>query len=407
MSTICWRGALSAAAPRPTASVVRQREQPAGDRGTRTRDEQRPEVVTLGLLAAPGLAHELANQLARELPGLLRARFPNVDWRVEVREELAAAASSSDVDLVEIAHERMMEAGWSLAVCLTDFPVHVGSRPTTAYASATHGVGLVSVPALGAVNLDRRVREAVLRVIEGLLGEHVENAERVDDRQRNARMRQRLEELASPVGRAKVERERGAIRFVSAVARGNMRLLVGMVRANRPWRLVAGLSRAVVGALGLAVFGVASPGVWLLADGMPWQRLALIGLGSVLVTAVSLVVAHGLWERTDSAPEARERAVLFNLATAITVGIGVLTLHLALFVINFLSAVVLIREPVLASQVKHDVDLGAYFMLAWLVTSLATLGGALGAALENDRTVRLAAYGRRRDARMEAERRAA
>jgi hypothetical protein len=51
--------------------------------------------------------------------------------------------------------------------------LHVGRRPVTAYASATLGVGVVSVPALGAVAVEGRVREAVVRLVDGLLGETV------------------------------------------------------------------------------------------------------------------------------------------------------------------------------------------------------------------------------------------
>jgi uncharacterized membrane protein len=348
-------------------------------------------------LAAPGLAYELATRLARQLPGILRRRYPEVEWQVVVREEAAAAASSHDVDLVEIARKRMLDEGWKLAVCLTDFPIHMGTRPVTAYASATHNVGLVSVPALGAANLESRVRAAVLRVIDGALGERVDRKGAGRERNGSDRVRARLEELASPVGRAEVTDDH-SVRFVTAVARGNLRLLVGMVRANRPYRLISGLSRAIVGALGLAIFGVASPGVWMLADGTTWAWLTVIGATSVVMTWVSLVVAHGLWERTDSPrPEVRERVVLFNLATAITVAIGVLTLYLALLAINAIAAGMLIRPGILARQVGHDVGVWEYVALAWLVTSLATLGGALGAALENDRTVRAAAYGHRRE----------
>jgi uncharacterized membrane protein len=360
--------------------------------------------MSIGLLAAPGIPYDLSLSLARELPDLLRARLPGVRWEVEVMVEPMAAASDDDVDLVEGAHQRLLSEGWKLAVCLTDFPIHVGNRPVTAYASPTHGVGLVSVPALGAVNLDERVRSAVLNLIEGLLGETVDDQESADDPERQERMLRRLQEFASGLGEAEVQEGRQGIRFVSAVWRGNVRLLIGMVRANRPWRLVAGLSRALVGALGLDIFGVASPGVWLLADGLSWWRLLVVALASVVATCVTLIVAHGLWRHSHSSqPEPRERVALFNLTTALTVAIGIATLYLALVAINLVSAAVLVTTDVLGRQLGHPVDVVDYLVLACLVSSLATLGGALGAAVENDRAVREAAYGYRPDARTEAE----
>ena len=376
---------------------------PAGSR----HDDGRTEPVTLALLAAPGLAYDLAQQLARELPGILARRFRGIRWDIVVRAEPMAAASDNDVDLVEIAHRRMLAEGWKLAICLTDFPIHVGNRPVTAHASATYGVGLVSVPALGAINLDDRVRDAVLRLVEGLLGESVSHPDGADDRGRHRRMRERLEELASPVGRAEVKEDQ-TFRFVNAIWRGNFRLLLGMVRANRPWRLIAGLSRAIVGALGLDIFGVASPGIWILSDALGWGRIAVFAIGSIIVIWVSLIMAHGLWERAYSdRPEVRERVALFNMTTALTIAIGVLTMFLVLFVINLASGLLLITTGVFEKQAGHPVGFDAYLRLAVVVTSLATLGGALGAALENDRVVRQAAYGYRADARTEAQQAAA
>jgi uncharacterized membrane protein len=366
------------------------------------------EPIVVGLLAAPGFTVDLAERLAGELPEVLRRRFPEAEWRVVVQMEPMAGASDRDVDLVQIARQRMLAEGWNFAVCLTDYPVHVGNRPVTAHASASAGVGLVSVPALGPLNLDERVRDAVVRVIEGLLGERVDHPAEARDLARRERMRRRLEELSSTMGRAEVREDR-TVQFVAAVGLGNLRLLMGMVRANRPWRLIAGLSRALVGALGLDIFGVASPGVWMLADGAGWPRLVFVGVVSVVVTCLSVILAHGLWERAYSpSPQARERVILFNLTTAITVAIGVLTLFAMLLAINIASAVVLISGGVLEKQLGHAAGFGTYLAVAWLVTTLATLGGALGAAVENDRAVREAAYGYHPDARTEAmqERRA-
>jgi uncharacterized membrane protein len=297
----------------------------------------------------------------------------------------------------------MLAESWKLAVCLTDFPVHIGNRPVTAYASATYGVGLVSVPALGAVNLHDRLGDAVVRLIEGLVGETVDDPSDARDQERHHRMLRRLDDLSElKIGHPEVKEDR-TIRFMAAVGLGNLRLLLGMVRANRPWRLIAGLSRAIVGALGLDIFGVASPGVWMISDGMGWERLLAVGVASIAVICASLMTVHGLWRKAyGSRRETRARVVLFNLATAITVALGVLTLYLGLLAINVVAAAVVIPASVLERQLGHPAGTWTYFALAWLVASLATLGGALGAALENDRAVREAAYGYRADARNEA-----
>jgi len=186
------------------------------------------------------------------------------------------------------------------------------------------------------------------------------------------------------------------VRFVTPTVQGNLRLIVGMVRANRPWRLVVGLSRALVAALGTAAFGITSPGIWLLTNGMGWMRLLALSLGSVLAICVTLIVVHGLWERSPT-PEVRQRVLLINLATALTIAVGILTHYLALLVINAVAAAALIAPAVFEMQLHHPVGPGDYVKLAWLVSSLATIGGALGAAVENETAVREAAYGYRED----------
>jgi hypothetical protein len=351
-------------------------------------EEQRHLV--LGLVAAPGLTQDVALHLAAALPDRLRDRFPGTEWRVEVRSEVLAGAAG--VDLVQLTREQLLEQGWQLAVCLTDLPLSVGRRPVTAHASLALGVGVVSVPALGPVSVEDRVMDAVLRIVDMLLGGHAPDR-RPERRTRMRRRLREIQELSSPVGHLDVPAQ-DTVRFVTATGQGNLRLLLGMVRANRPWRLVVSLSRAVVGALGAGAFGLTSPPVWWIADALDGPRVLVMALSSVLALSLTLIVSHRLLERSPSR-EARARVTLINVSTVLTVVIGVLTLFVGLLAITVACGTAFIPTGVLQSQLPHPVGVRTYLGIGWVVSSLATLGGALGAALESDVTVREAAFGYR------------
>jgi hypothetical protein len=175
-----------------------------------------------------------------------------------------------------------------------------------------------------------------------------------------------------------------------------VRLLLGMVAANQPWRLAVGLSRALAAALGAAAFSLVTSDIWQLADSLNPIRLAGLTVLSVGATVVTLIVAHELWERGGDGLR-REQAVLFNAATTITVVLGVLVLYAALFAIALAGAWVMLANGPLAKALGHPAHPSDYLRLAWLVSSLSMVGGALGGGLESDETVRQAAYGYRAD----------
>jgi hypothetical protein len=357
-------------------------------------------TIQLGLIAAPGLAAELAEELAQDLPELLEQRYgPGTRWEVPVvTEALLADPARGGVEVIDVARERMRREGWDLAVGISDLPLRIGRRPVVAHASATHGVGLLSLPALGALNMRRRARESIARLVDGLMGESL--AARNGDRERSdgrARVAQRIAQLAAPVRPERPDDDDVDLRFVADVVRGNLRLLSGMVRTNRPWRLIARLSRALAAALAVVVFALITSDVWRISDTAGWLSLLVLSLGVITGTVTWLIVAHGLWERPGERAD-REQAVLFNAATALTVTLGVACLYAAVFVATLGAAALMIHPPLFTRQLGHPVDFGNYAVLAWLVSSLAAVGGGLGSALESDVAVREAAYGYRPEA---------
>lgn len=349
--------------------------------------------LVVGLVAAPGLPFELAKTLAQRLSAVMQVPDSPVRWEFVVRPEPLVGTASIDVDLVQLARERMLSEEWHFAICLTDLPLRVRRRPVTAFASRALGVGVVSVPAFGAVDLEDRVLQAVLYLLGELDPSDAARHARQAAQGRTQFRSWRLRRLESPVGSPDIA-EQDNVRFVTATAVGNIRLLLGMVRANRPWRLIIGLSRVLVAAAGTAVFGLASPPTWWIADAMSWPRLLAVGLVSAAVICIALIAGHGLWERPQD-PAARERVTLVNLATTLTVALGVVTLLAALLVVTTLADTAVLLEAVLVRELHHTPDFGVYIRIAWLVSALAIIGGAMGAALETDLTVREAAYGYR------------
>ena len=349
-------------------------------------------TLTLGLVAAPGVAEELARELAKDLPAEFGARVSDeFAWSIPVVTDEFAAHAGVGTAVIDAARERMLRERWNLAVVLTDLPLRIGRRPVVADASATHGVAVISLPALGAVQLRRRVRDAVVRLVDGLMGESLELGRR-EGAARRQRVGRRLAELVGTERRLEPEDEGIDVRVVAAAVRGNARLLVGMLRANRPWRLIARLSRALVAAVAGVVFALATSDIWRLADALGPLRLGALTVISLAAIVAFLIVAHGLWSR-PAGDAAREQAILFNVVTTLTLIIGVVSLYLALFVLALAGAGLTLDQHVLSQALGHHATFVSYLKITWMVSSLATVAGALGSGLESDATVREAAYG--------------
>jgi hypothetical protein len=326
----------------------------------------------------------------------------DVVWEVpSVADPLAAAPGASATAIIDAARRRMLAEGWDLAVCVTDLPLRIGRRPVVADASAMHGVALVSLPALGVVGLRRRAADAVVRLVDGLTGESLEEGVG-DGPARRETVGRRLRELVTPVRPVESEEDDVDLRFVAAVVRGNLRLLGGMVRANRPWQLVARLSRALTAALAGAAYALVMSDIWRIGVQLGPLRLAVLTVASLAALVASLILAHGLWERPVRG-RGREQIVLFNVATTLTVVLGVLVLYVSIFALTLAGSGLVVDDRVLSRAVSADVGLGDHVGVAWLVASLATVGGALGSAVETDAAVREAAYGYRPERQTERE----
>jgi hypothetical protein len=256
---------------------------------------------------------------------------------------------------------------WDLVIGVTELPLRGDDgRYLLAAIDPRRQSAVLSLPALGGFRIQNRARHAVQGLVSGMA------------------------EPASP------EEQRLPLPGVSA--RG--RVLLGMVLANRPWLLAAGLKSALVAALATGAIATIEPTIWLLAASLSGWRLAAATIASIVIVIAWIVIDGELWDRPeDGSASARERSRLYNTSTLLTLTIGVVICYLALYTVNLAWALFVLDPAVVGESLGTPVGYDSLFVLTWFVASAATVGGALGTGLESDEAIRAAAYSKREEER--------
>ncbi|MEU0914261.1 hypothetical protein [Streptomyces althioticus] len=356
-------------------------------------------VTVVALLADPDAPTEIAQRMARRLPDrLVRKSGKGRRFDVKVVSEPITAGTEDPPTVMHRIRERASAENWDIVVALTDLPLHSHGRKLVVDLSYEHGLALLSLPSLGGWRLQTRAQRAVE---EAVLSLAAPRAARAEEEPRSAPPQGPFRDPLAPVQPDPVgEDETADLRYTTSGPRGYLRVLGGMVRANRPWRLVPGLSKALAAALATGAIATVNATVWNLAVSLSTPRLVIAMVGSVALMIGWLIVDAHLWHRTaEISPEAKKRAALYNASTVVTVGIGVLVCYAGLLVINLLWALFILNDQVFASMTRTPLHATEYWTLAWFVASVATVGGALGSGLESDEAIRSAAYSKREQER--------
>jgi hypothetical protein len=106
-------------------------------------------TLSVGLVAAPGLASTVTAEIAADLRADLEAAFPSVEWAPAMLTEQALVIPPAGVaELVDAVRQELLDHDWAICVCVTDLPLFVDGRPIVSHVSVTHGVGIISLPGL-------------------------------------------------------------------------------------------------------------------------------------------------------------------------------------------------------------------------------------------------------------------
>lgn len=307
-------------------------------------------------------------EIARRMTDLAPSAGAEPDgWRVEFVSE-PFTLGSEDVDIALARLRTRAEAHqWDLVIGVTELPLRDDDgRYLLAALDPQRHSAVLSPPALGGFRVRARARRTVRGLVSGMAEPTPPREQRVP--------------LPGLSGRGRV--------------------LLGMVLANRPWLLAAGLKSGLVAALATGAVATIEPTVWLLAASLSGWRLGAATIVSIAIVIAWIVIDGGLWDRPeDSSAAARERSRLYNTSTLLTLTVGVVICYLALYTVNLAWALFVLDPGVMGDSLDTSLGYGDLFVLTWFVASAATIGGALGTGLESDDAIRAAAYSKREEDR--------
>ena len=342
----------------------------------------RPSRV-VGLIADPGIAQSLANRVHSRLEKRLnRDDDREFDWKIAIDPLSLPLSDSGSVILNDNVPKLREKYTWDFIIYLTDSPHYERDRPVRSVISPDHGSATLSLPSLGVVTTG-----TVARALTELLKELATGKLPLTP--------------PSPLGRAL--NVRGSLRGIEDEAsriesiegfRGRLLLTIGMIRINRPWRLVPQLSSAMAGAAATGAFGVFYTSIWSMADYLSNARLAFITAASILMLSTWLLFHNRLWEK-PTGHRRKERMLIYNIATVLTVCFAAAAMYLLLFLALLVASLVVIDQEFLTNQLKHETSFIDYLNLAWLAASLGTLGGAIGSSFDDVQSVQRATFSQR------------
>lgn len=273
-----------------------------------------------------------------------------------------------------------------LLIVVTETPRRTGPRPKIAGIYVDEGLVIISLPALGLVNIQHKLE----KVIETSIG--ICRDGRLTGAHKSALWPYR-------VGYGRSRSETRVFVHAPRVLPGRIVLVLGMVKMNEPLKTLPKLTSALAAAAATSAFGIFYGSIWQMAAALPTIRLAAIALTVIILMAGWLISSNRLWNRGRRYGSIAEGA-MYNAAVVVTLLMAVSLLYATLFVGVLVAGLIIIEAGYLSEVLGEKASFRHYLDIAWLAASMGTVAGSLGSNFDSDEDLMRLTHGRREALRM-------
>ncbi len=344
----------------------------------------------IGLIPSPDLPAKIINQIADQLKISFEKQISSqIDWDIEVKVGIFVGAAEYVNETMKKVIELKETYGWDYAISITDLPSFSERKAVIADVSTTNHVGIISLPSFGAFPLKKRISKAITLITELLYKHNEATVEKEVMTQINRRFSLSKVMQVDPEEDAETD-----IRFVlNSKIIGWLRILSGMVFANRPWRAIGTFKKMLTLAFATGIYISIFSTPWQLSVSYTPSRFISLMMLSMIGMVIWIIFAHHLWEKPTSKSQSQYRR-LYNVTTVITLFVITLINYFLLFILFLLSISLFVPEGIFDAVTNEGADesIEDYLRLAWLTASLSLLVGAVGATVEKEEKIREVTY---------------
>ncbi|MGM8365236.1 5,10-methylene-tetrahydrofolate dehydrogenase [Virgibacillus sp. W0181] len=353
------------------------------------------DKITIGIIAAPGLAADITGKMVDDLPESLEEVIDKrLNWRVEKEVDPLTGAAEDTDEIFSNIMDYQQNKKWDFVITLTDLPLYHNKDIVVCDLNSDKKTAVLSLPAFGWVPMKKRVKRSIIQVISILYNDSITKNNAAGNKTYVSDSITKQFPLA-PI--RYLHMENGHKKFVIIPkVNGHARLLLGMTWANNPFKIMSSLTNLIAIAFTTGAFGMIFTTMWKLSHAFSIYRLAGLFIAAIIGMVLWIIVAHHLWER-PSRQEKKSSHHFYNIATVLTLLISITVFYSVLYIIFFVTAVILIPPEFFARvlDLDHAVGLAEYLRVAWLAASISTFASSIGAGLQNEELVREITYGYR------------
>ena len=126
-------------------------------------------TYTIGLVPSPGVAHKLVDNAIPKIQRHLHERISDVDkWHFESKVDLLIGSLEDVHESIDKVAELKEEYDWDFVICITDLPSISGNKVVISDFNSEKQVSMLSLPALGWINLERKLVKSMTTLVEQL-----------------------------------------------------------------------------------------------------------------------------------------------------------------------------------------------------------------------------------------------